>query len=183
MRFVIWYERAMPRCETWSGRNPVMSVPSKRMRPPLGWSTPVRQLKNVDLPAPFGPMTARISPDGTATETSLSAVSPPKRTVRPWVARRGAAPPPRLDGDAAVSLAIVTLGELARDRDDRLFFRDRLQDLVLAAAHLEHELAHEGLVVLLAQELVALREVLALLHLEAFERLDQLHRVLAPLEA
>ena len=37
---------------------PVMSSPSNMMRPLLGRSTPVRQLKNVLLPAPFGPMMA-----------------------------------------------------------------------------------------------------------------------------
>ena len=36
--------------------------------------------------------------------------------------------------------------------------------------------------VLLAQRLVALREVVAFLHLETFERLDQLRRVGAALE-
>ena len=36
--------------------------------------------------------------------------------------------------------------------------------------------------VFLAEHLVALREVVAFLHLQAFERLDQLHRVLAALE-
>ncbi len=41
----------------WSGR-PVMSSPLKMIRPLLGRSTPVRQLKKVLLPAPFGPMMA-----------------------------------------------------------------------------------------------------------------------------
>ena len=59
---MIWYERAMPFCEIRFGGSPVMSSPSNRMRPEVGRSTPVRQLKKVLLPAPFGPMTARISP-------------------------------------------------------------------------------------------------------------------------
>jgi hypothetical protein len=53
---------------------------------------------------------------------------------------------------------------------------------MLATVDVEDELADEGLVVLLAQDLVALREVLPLLHLKALERLDQLHGVLAPAE-
>ena len=61
--------------------------------PPVGRSTPVRQLKNVDLPAPLGPMMARISPRGTATFTLLSAVRPPKRTLRPSVRRMGRGAP------------------------------------------------------------------------------------------
>ena len=52
----------MPLREMRSGGSPVMSSPLNRMRPEVGRSTPVRQLKNVLLPAPFGPMMARISP-------------------------------------------------------------------------------------------------------------------------
>ena len=52
----------MPFCEMRSGGRPVMSSPLNRMRPEVGRSTPVRQLKKVLLPAPFGPMMARISP-------------------------------------------------------------------------------------------------------------------------
>ncbi len=64
--FVIWYERAMALREMRSGGSPVMSSSSTMMRPPVGRSTPVRQLKKVDFPAPLGPMTARIWPWGTA---------------------------------------------------------------------------------------------------------------------
>ena len=56
-------------------------------------------------------------------------------------------------------------------------------DLIGAALHLEDDLAHERLVVLLAQHLVAGREVGALLHLEPFEGGDQLVAVVAALEA
>ena len=52
----------MPFCEMRLGGRPVMSSPLNTMRPAVGRSTPVRQLKNVLLPAPFGPMMARISP-------------------------------------------------------------------------------------------------------------------------
>ena len=58
-----------------------MSSPARRIAPEVGRRTPVRQLKNVLLPAPFGPMMARTSPLGTAKSTLFSAVSPPKRTV------------------------------------------------------------------------------------------------------
>ncbi len=50
----------MPLREIAFEGRPVISSPSKMMRPPLGRSTPVRQLKNVLLPAPFGPMMAWI---------------------------------------------------------------------------------------------------------------------------
>ena len=51
----------MPFCEIALEGRPVMSSPSKMMRPLVGRSTPVRQLKNVLLPAPFGPIMARTS--------------------------------------------------------------------------------------------------------------------------
>src|SRR5689334_23929158 len=40
-------------------------------------------LNSVDLPAPFGPITARTSPGSIARSTASTATSPPKRRVRP----------------------------------------------------------------------------------------------------
>ena len=51
----------MPFREILLDDNPAMSSPLKMMRPADGRNTPVRQLKNVLLPAPFGPMIARTS--------------------------------------------------------------------------------------------------------------------------
>src|SRR5438093_3885311 len=128
------------------GGSPAMSSPANRMRPALGCSTPVTQLKNVDLPAPLGPMMARISPAGTAMLTSLSAVSPPNRMERPSVRSRAAARAPSPGAGAARSIwPAVTLDELARGRNDRLFFRDGLDDVVLAVLDVEDELADERL--------------------------------------
>src|SRR5207249_9603449 len=79
---VIWYERAMAFREIRCGGSPVMSSPANRMRPLVGRSTPVMQLKSVDLPAPLGPMMARISPVWIATSTLLRALSPPNRMQR-----------------------------------------------------------------------------------------------------
>src|SRR2546422_11654961 len=72
----------------WAG-SPAMSSPLNTIRPLVGRSTPVRQLKKVDFPAPLGPMIARISPAGTPRDTLLRAASPPKRTVSPSVLRIG----------------------------------------------------------------------------------------------
>src|SRR2546422_10900342 len=72
----------------WDG-SPAMSSPLNTIRPLVGRSTPVRQLKKVDFPAPLGPMIARISPAGTPRDTLLRAASPPKRTVSPSVLRIG----------------------------------------------------------------------------------------------
>src|SRR4029434_1344323 len=74
-----------------------MSSPLNTMRPLVGRSTPVRQLKNVDFPAPLGPMIPRISPRGTEMLTLLTAARPPNRTVSDSVLRIGA--------DDAVSVA------------------------------------------------------------------------------
>jgi hypothetical protein len=86
----------MPFCEIMLGGKLVMSSPLKTMLPPVGRSTPVRQLKNVLLPAPFGPMMARTSSRWTSKLTWDSAASPPKRTVNSSVLRIGADATPRL---------------------------------------------------------------------------------------
>src|SRR6202035_3926942 len=44
----------------------VTAVPSSSTRPVLGVMSPARQLKKVDLPAPFGPIRPMISPSSTA---------------------------------------------------------------------------------------------------------------------
>ena len=52
----------MPFCEILLGGSPVTSCPANRIAPDDGRKTPVRQLKKVLFPAPFGPIMARISP-------------------------------------------------------------------------------------------------------------------------
>ena len=53
---MIWNEREMPIRAIRCGFIPVMSRPSKTMRPPSGAWWPVSTWKQVVLPAPFGPM-------------------------------------------------------------------------------------------------------------------------------
>src|ERR1700733_16080993 len=48
---------------------PVTSRPSNSMRPACGSRLPVIRLNRVDLPAPFGPITPKASPRGTAMVT------------------------------------------------------------------------------------------------------------------
>ena len=72
------------------------SRPDTCTAPSVGSYTPVIALNSVVLPAPFGPMTAVIEPRITSTETSLTAVRPPKRMVTRWTEISGAltsAPP------------------------------------------------------------------------------------------
>src|SRR6188508_3233274 len=94
----------MPAREMRFGGRPVMSEPLSRMRPDVGRNTPVTQLKKVLLPAPFGPMMARISPRRSSKLMLLSAVNPPKRMVRPSVRSTGAVSPPRLAAGEDVSV-------------------------------------------------------------------------------
>src|SRR5471030_3020164 len=86
----------MPFCEIILDGKPVMSSPSNRIRPLVGRSTPVRQLKKVLLPAPFGPMMARTSSRLISKLIWESAASPPNRTVNSSVLRIGAEAAPRL---------------------------------------------------------------------------------------
>src|SRR5262245_10073511 len=138
--FVIWYERAMPLREmTWGG-SPATFSPSRRMRPLVGRSTPVTQLKKVLFPAPLGPMMARICPRGTVTLTRLTALKPPNRMVTSSVRRIGDSAAPRppsvgraagAPGAGACSDATLLLRELAVGREDRLLLRNHLEDAVL----------------------------------------------------
>src|SRR5215831_8326096 len=80
-----WKVRAMPRRARCSGVSRVTFRPSKCTVPEVGWRSPVRQLKNVDLPAPLGPMSPSTSPSLTATEASSTALNAPKAIVS-WLA-------------------------------------------------------------------------------------------------
>ena len=60
-----------------------MVSPAKMTSPALGLSVLVIRLNRVDLPAPFGPMTARISPGSTVMSTWSTATSAPKRRTSP----------------------------------------------------------------------------------------------------
>ena len=51
--------------------------------PASGASSPVTRLNTVVLPAPFGPMMLTSSPSLTASDSALTAVTPPKRRVSP----------------------------------------------------------------------------------------------------
>src|SRR6266705_2635042 len=59
----------MPRATMASGAHPVMSRPSRVTEPSIGLSNPKIALMRVDFPAPFGPMTATISPESRESDT------------------------------------------------------------------------------------------------------------------
>ncbi len=87
----IWNERTSPRRATRSGRQPVMSVPSNRMRPLSGLWTPVMRSNVVDFPAPFGPMRPVILPGATSNVAPSTAWIPPKPFCSCSTARIGSA--------------------------------------------------------------------------------------------
>ena len=60
----------MPRRTRSSGASALMSLPSNRIEPDVGANRPLTRLKNVVLPAPFGPMIARNSPGSMVSDTS-----------------------------------------------------------------------------------------------------------------
>src|SRR5262245_7655077 len=74
-----WKVRAMPFCATWCTGSTVMSSPAEMTPLALGSSALVSMIQVVDVPAPFGPMTARISPRSTVRSTSSTATSAPNR--------------------------------------------------------------------------------------------------------
>ncbi len=70
---MFWNVRAMPRIVRFDGRVPSSGCPSNLMLPVSAGSTPVTRLKNVVLPAPFGPIKAWICPVATLALTSFKA--------------------------------------------------------------------------------------------------------------
>ncbi len=71
----------MPRVTRSCVESLVMSRPSKLMVPEVGGKNPLIRLKNVVLPAPFGPMIAHNSPFATVSDTSRTATRLPNRLV------------------------------------------------------------------------------------------------------
>src|SRR5213079_1001258 len=69
----IWKVRPMPSRAWVSGEARVTSSPPNRTDPAVGTRSPQRQLKNVDLPAPFGPIRPMMSPSSTSRSASDTA--------------------------------------------------------------------------------------------------------------
>src|SRR3984893_12626435 len=76
-----WKVRASPSPARASGVSDVMSWPSNSTLPELDRRSPVKQLKKVDLPAPFGPIRPRMSPCSNVTEAASTALKLPKAFV------------------------------------------------------------------------------------------------------
>src|ERR1700729_2306619 len=95
---MFWKVLATPRAVITSGRDLVMFLPSRLIRPSVGRISPVSMLKKVVLPAPFGPISETIDRAGMSNVTSLTAIRPPNRLVIPWASRIGG-------GDGAATAA------------------------------------------------------------------------------
>src|SRR6185312_3467160 len=80
---VCWNERPSPMPQILCGATPVTSRPLTCTLPAVGRRWPVIRLNSVDLPAPFGPITAAISPSATARSTSETARKPANDLERP----------------------------------------------------------------------------------------------------
>src|SRR4051794_17061413 len=81
----------MPRAARLAGPSREITRPANAIVPASGRSSPARAETSVVLPAPFGPMTAWISPGMTESVTSASAGSPPNRLLSPDIASSASA--------------------------------------------------------------------------------------------
>src|ERR1700688_925971 len=106
----------MPARACASGAARVTSVPLKTIRPVVGKASPARQLKNVDLPAPFGPIRPMISPSSTARSAPDTARKLPN-ALETFVALSSIGAPPALRHDAMPELEHAA-GLKARDQHD-----------------------------------------------------------------
>src|SRR5690242_4121546 len=86
---VIWKERARPLRARSGEESAVMSSPAKRTRPESGRSSPASCAISVVLPAPFGPMTACVSPSRISRSMPSLARSAPKLFLRARTSSNG----------------------------------------------------------------------------------------------
>src|SRR6202030_1596940 len=106
----------MPARACASGAARVTSTPLKTMRPAVGNVSPARQLKKVDLPAPFGPIRPMISPSSTARSAPDTARKLPN-AFDTFLASSSIGPPPPLRHEAIPQLEQAARFE-ACDHDD-----------------------------------------------------------------
>src|SRR5438445_13863996 len=105
----------MPRRACSSGGARVRSILSNTMRPVVGSVSPARQLKKVDLPAPFGPINPMISPSLIERSAPATARRLPK--VLETFSALSSITPPQFGCDAFPHLVQPARLE-ARDDDD-----------------------------------------------------------------
>src|SRR5271169_1320328 len=106
----------MPAKARASGRACVMSCPAKTIVPVVGMVSPARQLKNVDLPAPFGPISPIMSPSSTARSAPRTARNSPN-ALETLVASSSTQSSPQIGRDSAPEIEQAA-GLEARDQHD-----------------------------------------------------------------
>src|SRR5580658_6733811 len=121
----------MPARACASGAALVTSSPLKTMRPAVGKVSPARQLKKVDLPAPFGPIRPMISYSSTARSAPDTARKLPN-AFETFFASSSIGAPPALRHDAIPQLEQAARLE-ARDHDDDAAVEDIRQSRAAAA--------------------------------------------------
>src|SRR3954453_7784504 len=112
-----WKVRPMPSRACSSGGARVTSTLSNTMRPVVGSVSPARQLKNVDLPAPFGPIRPMISPSSIERSAPATARRLPK-VFETFCALSSICPLPELRRDALPHLVQPARLESRDDHDD-----------------------------------------------------------------
>src|SRR6266851_3910706 len=78
----IWWVRTTPARTARLGEAPLITLPSSSTRPEVGGMEPAIMLNKVVFPAPFGPITPRISPSSNWRSTASTAFRPPNRLER-----------------------------------------------------------------------------------------------------
>src|SRR5262245_53579066 len=111
-----WKVRPIPARAWVSGDVPVRLTPSKLTVPVVGSTSPARQLKKVDLPAPFGPIRPMISPSATARSALRTAKKLPNAFDTPLASSSMARPP--AGRDAMPELIQPARLEARQDDDD-----------------------------------------------------------------
>src|SRR5581483_4476900 len=107
----------MPARACASGDLRVRSTPSNRMRPAVGSVSPARQLKNVDLPAPLGPIRPTISPASTERSAPATARKLPN-AFETFFASSSTAPPPAFRRDAVPQFETAARFEARNEHDN-----------------------------------------------------------------
>ena len=84
-KFSSWWMKAMPAERDSAGLLKRTSLPSRAIVPRSAGNTPPRMFIRVDLPAPFSPRRAHISPGDTAKSMSRSTSLAPKDLYMPRI--------------------------------------------------------------------------------------------------
>src|SRR5215813_6940055 len=116
-----WKVRPMPARAWMSGVVPVRLTPSKLTVPEVGLVSPARQLKKVDLPAPFGPIKPMISPSATVRSAWRTAKKLPNALDTPLASSSMARSPA---GREVVPELVESAGLEARQQHDDAAIED-----------------------------------------------------------